>query len=84
MKESSFIRDLFSWTIFIVAVSLVFDLLESVFSKDDGIINKNSADILSNRTDKNEILKAVSKSRANGGKAQKVILSNQQTVEISA
>ena len=84
MKEPSFIKDLFSLTIAVVAVRLVYDLLESVFSKDDGLINKESAEILSNSKDKNNILDAARTSRDNNGEVQNVILSNNKTVKISA
>ncbi|WP_405294739.1 hypothetical protein [Algibacter sp. Ld11] len=84
MKSSNFIKDLFSLTVVIVAIGLVFDLLDSVFSKDDGVINRDSASILSNSTDKKKILDAANNSIENKGEVQKVILSNNKTVEISA
>jgi len=84
MKEPNFLKDLFSLTIAIVAIRLVADLLESTFSKDDGIINKESAEILSNSDDKNSILDAARTSRENNGEVQDVILSNNKKVRISA
>ena len=85
MKPSNeFLKDLFSLTIITFAVGMVFKLLESVFSKDDGVLNKESTVILSNSVDKKKILEAASESRDNEGKVQKVILSNDKVVEISA
>ncbi|WP_147677127.1 hypothetical protein [Algibacter pacificus] len=84
MKDSNFLKDLFSLSVVIVASKLVYDLLENTFSKDDGIINKGSAEILSNSDDKNNILDAAQTSRDNNGEIQNVILSNNKTVRISS
>lgn len=84
MKSSNFFQELFSFTVAMVAVGLVAKLLENVFSKDDGVLNKESISILSNSTDKEMILNAASTSRDNEGEIQKVTLSNKRVVEISA
>jgi hypothetical protein len=84
MKQSNFMKDLFSFTVAIVAVGLIIDLLDSVFSKDDGVINKDSAIILSNSDDRRKILEAANNSIDNKGEIQKVTLSNNNIVEISA
>jgi hypothetical protein len=84
MKPSNIFKDLFSLTIIFIAAGLVFDLLDSAFSKDDGVINKDSASILSNSNDKKIILEAANDSIENNGQIQQVKLSNNKIVEISA
>jgi len=84
MRLPNILKDLFSLAIVFVAIGLIFDLLDSVFSKDDGVIKKDSANILSNSIDKKKILEAANESIENEGEIQKVRLSNNRIVEISA
>lgn len=77
------IRDIFTITALVFALGLVLKLLESVFSKDDGILYNDTKDILSNNDDKQKILAAITNSRSNKGEVQNVKLSSDKTIEVS-
>lgn len=82
---SKFLKNLFTFAAIGMAINIIAEMLDNVFSKDDGVIRKDSAKILSNSVDKDKIQKAVDRLRHEDSisQSEKVKLTTDETIQIS-